>query len=167
MPLIVCPACKAEVSSEAVACPKCGHPLKKPKQKTSGCAWIVAIFMAVILFSCMKAQIDRGNRPPPTAQEQAQSQDNLIMVSACHQAEKSVKARLKAPATAEFPGCFLGLGEYRFNIMRASREVIVRGHVDAQNSFGAKLRREFVVNLHSSTDLANPDWDKAEVVMPE
>jgi len=27
--LIACPACQAQVSSEAAACPKCGHPLAK------------------------------------------------------------------------------------------------------------------------------------------
>jgi hypothetical protein len=33
MPLIKCPACETEISSEAKSCPKCGHRLIKPRSK--------------------------------------------------------------------------------------------------------------------------------------
>ncbi len=33
MPLITCPACQKEVSSQAPTCPQCGHPIAAP---TSG-----------------------------------------------------------------------------------------------------------------------------------
>lgn len=29
MPLIPCPACSSDVSTEALACPRCGHPIKQ------------------------------------------------------------------------------------------------------------------------------------------
>src|SRR5258707_15657340 len=31
MPLIACPECKAQVSSAALACVKCGHPIADPQ----------------------------------------------------------------------------------------------------------------------------------------
>jgi len=30
MPMRKCPTCEADISTEAVACPKCGHQLKSP-----------------------------------------------------------------------------------------------------------------------------------------
>lgn len=50
-----CPACKHEVSKNAVSCPKCGHPFKKTAQGMSGCGLffliVAAIIIAVILMS--------------------------------------------------------------------------------------------------------------------
>lgn len=163
MALIKCPACSNEVSSAAAACPKCGHPLK-PQKKTSGCAVVIAIVFGLLLLSALVPNKDNA---PSGGQRQAQYDENLVMVSACHEAQRRVKSRLKAPASAEFPGCVLGLGEYRFNIVRVGREVEVDGYVDAQNSFGAKLRQRFRVRLHSSSDLADPNWDRADVTLFE
>lgn len=49
MPLVKCKECAKEVSSTAAACPGCGAPIKPAKsaKKTSGCAWIVLIFIAI------------------------------------------------------------------------------------------------------------------------
>ena len=33
MPLIPCKVCNASISDEAVSCPQCGHPQKKPEYK--------------------------------------------------------------------------------------------------------------------------------------
>jgi hypothetical protein len=33
MGLVPCPACKREVSTEAVSCPGCGHPLAQPAER--------------------------------------------------------------------------------------------------------------------------------------
>jgi hypothetical protein len=38
MPLINCPACGHSISTEAEACPQCGHPNRKPAPKPSGLA---------------------------------------------------------------------------------------------------------------------------------
>lgn len=32
MGLIECPVCEKNVSSQAVSCPNCGHPIKKPRK---------------------------------------------------------------------------------------------------------------------------------------
>lgn len=52
-------------------------------------------------------------------------------------AEEDVKKRLKAPATASF--------EEHPLIVREKDKVTARGKVDAENSFGAKIRTPFVV----------------------
>jgi len=36
MPLIKCPACNKDVSSEAPACPSCGQPIKSSIEKGTG-----------------------------------------------------------------------------------------------------------------------------------
>jgi uncharacterized paraquat-inducible protein A len=52
MALIKCPECDSEVSSEAAACPKCGHPLKaKPAGgiNTQDPVHVVGIIVVVII----------------------------------------------------------------------------------------------------------------------
>lgn len=46
MPLINCPECKKEVSSEAEKCPHCGHSIA-PKQSATGV--LAAIIIGLIL----------------------------------------------------------------------------------------------------------------------
>lgn len=52
MALIKCPECGSEVSKEATVCPKCGHPMKKPKKK-HGC--LGAILGVIIFFGIIGA----------------------------------------------------------------------------------------------------------------
>lgn len=61
MAITKCKECGGEVSTKADACPKCGA---KMPARTSGCAWIVAIFIGVpvILYSVTSAM--RGNDQP-------------------------------------------------------------------------------------------------------
>lgn len=56
MKLVVCPACKKEVSAEAASCPSCGHPHPggKPSNKTSDFSetdayWVGVVFALVIV----------------------------------------------------------------------------------------------------------------------
>lgn len=53
--------------------------------------------------------------------------------------EEAIKTRLKAPATAKFSGQF----ETGIEEVVPDRTWRVRGYVDAQNSFGATLRRGY------------------------
>jgi hypothetical protein len=67
---------------------------------------------------------------------------------ACIKAEKAIRARLKAPSTARFDYC------YRYEV-RATPDrtgIYVKGYVDAQNSFGAMLRKPFVVRFKRNDD---------------
>lgn len=79
-------------------------------------------------------------------EQAARKRDNEnqeLIISACVRAERAVKERLKAPATATFPDCFRQ--EVRATPDRGT--VYVKGYVDSQNSFGAMLRSTFVVKL--------------------
>lgn len=57
--------------------------------------------------------------------------------------EEFVPKRLKAPATAEFSGASVsGTGDV----------FVVTGHVDSENSFGAKIRSRYTCTVRSSGD---------------
>lgn len=57
-------------------------------------------------------------------------------------AMNAIKAQLKAPASADFDN---------WHIKRSKDGVVIAGTVDAQNSFGAKLRRSFLVTANYTT----------------
>ena len=54
-------------------------------------------------------------------------------------ARDAVSARLKAPSTAEFDN---------WKLKRSKDEIMVVGTVDAQNTFGAKIRYSFIVTIN-------------------
>lgn len=73
MPLVDCPSCKRSISSEAISCPKCGHPLargwsehatqiQRDRRKVSaGIAVAIVIVLALtVLFS--RSDNEDGNR---------------------------------------------------------------------------------------------------------
>ena len=83
----------------------------------------------------------------------AERDDDLeLSTMACIKAERAVKERLKAPATAQFPSC--SRQEVRASPDRSTDRstVFVKGYVDSQNSFGAMLRSKFVVQFKRDTD---------------
>lgn len=75
-------------------------------------------------------------------QQQRQSELYSLQISACVRAEFAIKERLKAPSSAKFAPC------YEYSITGDSASGFeVRGHVEAQNSFGVMLRSRFIVRL--------------------
>lgn len=74
MAIIKCKECGGQISTKAEACPKCGA---KMPARTSGCAWIAAIFIGlpVILYSVTSAMrgSDQSPRPTPAATTIAKS----------------------------------------------------------------------------------------------
>lgn len=58
-----------------------------------------------------------------------------------------VKQKLRAPSSADFPSTL------KFNVRKTgSCEFIVSSYVDAQNSFGARIRSDFTVKLKMNQD---------------
>lgn len=60
MPLINCPACGNQVSSDAPSCPKCGHPFTlsadlKAKDKSDGNAIFYCCLMPFVVFILLAA----------------------------------------------------------------------------------------------------------------
>lgn len=68
------------------------------------------------------------------------TEDNKSM--AYYMMEDYVKSRLKAPSTAEFPGVFDGRLDHVKSF--GGQKYGIVSYVDAQNSFGAKIRTRFV-----------------------
>lgn len=68
-------------------------------------------------------------------------------------AKDAVKANLKAPSTAEFPGEILHAEEW--TVSRNGSTFQVASYVDAQNSFGAQIRSNFIVEFMWSGDVNN------------
>lgn len=105
---------------------------------TKALAWFFAIALGIAIIAGMSS--DPAPRPGPSA-------DDLLAMEACAIAQEAVKAKLKAPSSAKFPGCAFGAHEYRIRADEARDTVWVMGHVDAQNDFGAMLRSDFGVKL--------------------
>ena len=49
MPLISCPDCTTQVSAEAPACPKCGHPFSAQTVQATGKKWKALQFVGALL----------------------------------------------------------------------------------------------------------------------
>ena len=82
-----------------------------------------------------------------TQRSEPDRQQNMS-ISACVRANRAVTERLQAPSTAVFPDCW----RYDIRVEDAENVYYVRGYVDAQNSFGAMLRSNFVVRLRAMGD---------------
>lgn len=65
MAMTKCRECSKDISTTATACPHCGA---KPKPKTSGCAWLAAIFIAVPVVLSMFASNQRSNEIAASAE---------------------------------------------------------------------------------------------------
>lgn len=73
-----------------------------------------------------------------------------LQITACVAAEFAVRDSLKAPTTAQFPGC----AYYEVRMSKDERTIFVTGYVDAQNSFGAMLRSKFIVKFGHNPGLS-------------
>lgn len=95
-----------------------------------GCfGYIILLFVVIMLIGFCSQQGGDDNTGSPGA--------------ACYMAQKFVGDRLKAPSTADFESCS------RAKVVPTTKGepgtcYTVVSYVDSQNSFGAKLRSEFV-----------------------
>lgn len=107
---------------------------KKQKRSTLRGAIVLGVFILAIMV--MFASALSKVKPDPK-----------ITAIVC--AEQIVTQRLKSPSTAEFPSAshytFIGIGENKYRL---------GSYVDAENSFGAKLRTQF------TCDVTIPDLQK-------
>ncbi len=137
-----CKECNNDVSTKALACPKCGAIVKKKSRigKAIGIGFIIFLFLFIV-------EISSNNKIPHEADK----------MSAWIMAKKFVKQSLISPTTASFGSVFsdyqdpdeivtdLGGGKYQ-----------IKGWVDAENIFGAKkVRNYFICDLEY---LGNSQW---------
>lgn len=155
--LIICPECGKEVSDQSERCINCGYPLikqntdeneiqeqnldnkvvSKKNVKSNGCLLVILFLLGIWILSLITNSPDMG------------SDDRKVdaWVSAKH----VVESNLKSPSTAKFPFSSNSDGVSITELENGKWRV--RGWVDAENGFGAKIRSNFSVdiNLNGST----------------
>lgn len=142
MALIKCKECKHEVSTQAKTCPHCGASV----YQSIGCGGaLLAIIITVVLvyFSVLPSINTSSNKS-----SRKKNPDNIEI---CVMTRSFVERSLKAPSTAKFPSCsslkIVRLGDQAYR---------VSSYVDAQNSFGAMLRKYYTVEIKYK---GNDNWE--------
>lgn len=155
MALTECRECGHEVSDEADACPSCGvsDPAREGseggRRSLRGCMWAFLGLLGLVLVFGALAELENGT-------DQGTSGDPI---AAFHHCQDAVEEKLRAPSTAEFDdyspsrvqGADAGGGE----------RYIVRGDVDAENAFGAKVRSRYECEIERRSD----GWEAVSVTV--
>lgn len=116
-----------------------------------GCiAIVVGSLLLVIVVSVMGAV--GGNTTASVARTPGRS-------DACFMSQKFVKQSLKSPTSAEFPAWT----EANCKVKQAAGTWIVTSYVDAQNSFGAMIRSDYVVQMTHSA--GNDTWTLVDIAI--
>ncbi len=148
MALKKCKECGNEVSTKAKKCPNCGAPVKT--SSSVGCLTIIGVIFLIGLFGSLFDDND-SSKTTTTSNVQKKSwreQDNSTM--AYIMMEDFVKQRLKSPKSADFPGVFDGRGDHVKYLGNHKYRII--SYVDAQNSFGATMRNNFIGEIEQNSE---------------
>ena len=115
---------------ENLVCERCGEE-RKP---TAAHEWAVSIpGFSEECQVCGKIKIYSSEDNRNTSYISEDDRANAITM-----AQELVKKELKSPSTASFPWDFNA-----YTVTRKGDQFTVKGYVDAQNSFGAKIRNKF------------------------
>ena len=113
-----------------------------------GCLSIIAIFAVICLVlksvpetKASLAKIDRASKSTKDL--------STLGWDACYMAQDHIKSALKAPSTADFPNCYSSTEAAHTNRAGMPGGYIVTTYVDAQNSFGAKLRGYYMCAVNT------------------
>lgn len=138
--LMPCPTCGQQISRTAKACPHCGDDLGKaahsshvgniPTAANQGIGCVSMTAVAIIVLLIVGVFFGRGTSTPSARDLEI---DAFIM---CRQ---YVEQALKAPATADFPATR--------GVLISENTYGIRAYVDAQNSFGAKIRTHYTCTV--------------------
>jgi hypothetical protein len=103
----------------------------------------IPVLISVIIAAGQSGSSSEPRTPEQTAAEQRAALDSQRATYARIIAEQSISKQLKAPATADFSG----FSETEAGPLKngGPNDWIVKGFVDAQNGFGAKLRNDYEV----------------------
>lgn len=112
----------------------------KDNNKSKGCLIFILVFIIGGVIFTNAIDLDNNKNDGPTK------------LTAYSMVQGWVEDRLKAPSTAEFPG-----GKYEEHTMQTTENVFrVSSYVDAENSFGAKIRTRFKAKVKY---LGNGEWE--------
>lgn len=152
MSMVACAECGAKISSTAKTCPQCGAK-NKNRDWGAGKKIVAGFFILCIGISVYDAAMRDSN--PKAAADQGESMDDTLRYAGLKEAcKQAVLTKLKAPATAEFAGGIVLRGH-----KTDPTRYFVDGAVDAQNSFGAKLRQKYQCEVQ-----AGATWSENSVI---
>ena len=141
MSLIKCRECGKKVSKKAKLCPGCGSPVKAKPASGCGAIFIMAIFVAAFVIYLQENHVAAKSTPQSAPAHCPDKTMAWVIIT------EVVKSRLKSPATASFPGLFDGFSARRSVRDHGNGLYSVSSWVDAQNSYGAKLRTHYTAEI--------------------
>lgn len=110
-------------------------------------AVVLVVFALWIVSVIHETPDERWQRFRDQEREAAEIASRTMPARAYRMAQKFVRERLRAPATAVFPPISeVSIGEVEKNL------IFVTGYVDAQNGFGALIREPFAVIMRYEGD---------------
>lgn len=119
----------------------------------------VFIFLCLLLtittlVACGSVAKENGEEPSVTSNPESEIEEKIAL--AWEEIKEEVLSQLKAPSTAKFPTVneLKDFREYK------PGEYIVHGYVDAENSYGAMIRTDFVAYIILETGEINISWDE-------
>ena len=147
---MICKKCGAQFSGNF--CPNCGEKAESPKKpiitlgapgniqtatmakQRKGCLMVAGAVL--LLFIVIFAIFLIANSKP---------KETDLRTSLIYASWTAVENNLKSPKSAEFPPS----SDDSYNVLETNAKNIyyVKGHVDADNSFGVKIRSKYVVKL--------------------
>jgi hypothetical protein len=148
MAIVKCPDCGKDVSDMLKNCPHCGRPIK-----SEAVINLMGVLLTLALFYGIWLYVSSPSKSAAPRQEDK----GLVAYS---MAQVMVEDRLKAPSTADFPvytpGQVVSLGDRKWRVV---------SYVDAQNSFGAKVRTHYEVTIQE--DPARDGWMLLDIKLPK
>lgn len=145
-----CKKCMEEITDNAKICSKCNTKIKYPWYLKLAIGIIIFSIVTIILIISIVSSDNKSKNisvkiiPSPTS-------ESLHSLTSSQEGEFSYLAQdtiikfLKSPSTAKFPGMIMESNKWK--VIRNKELVQVSSYVDSQNSFGAMIRSNFVVQV--------------------
>lgn len=147
--LTKCRACGETISTKALSCPKCGHPIRRATSPTaSGCATIIVL---LVFFAFIIHLVSRDDAPPAKAElSDAQCRQDLQCwgdknaPSVAGPCERQVESN--ALHSVKWSDGFLTptFSAYSWKDKATGRINLIGDHVEFQNGFGAMTPMTYV-----------------------
>jgi hypothetical protein len=152
-------------------CNNCGVALNIPasqpellKISNNAWKWILGVFGGLVLLIIVTATQNHTstsqNMPSPVTSPENHWESTDGKIEAFVMSQTFMKRRLKAPSTAGFPW----YSDSEVSVFHRGGGVFqVKSYVDAQNSFGAKLRTHYLCELK---DNGHDSWSLISLTTP-